>query len=238
MKLCQLNIQKDNALYQPYETDEHFNSRRTILVEDDYDFNGNGDMDMSEDACCWEKHYSRLGVNYFHFLKTIQRIITNKCAAAHYSLITSEEIEGSLLTDEEKLVGTVHHVLPYVFRVLTAGNHQVTNDQDADNWKTLIYLSKEAREFIVEDVREAVADYLRTGGIGFEQSQRFFMITDDYIEAYENAASPVFYSYMTSSSITVDGQIFDFTSGNGFIGETFGTQVILDKVLSIYNNPY
>jgi len=190
--------------------------------------------DKTDSVLWWEKSYKKLNVNYYHFLKRIQNIIVPK-GSSTYSPLNFDQLDS--LSEEEKVIAVKYWVMQIPTDRIGDESWQVTNYEDSENIKNLLLLSKIGRSLIIEQIREKIGDHMRLGAITLEQTQRFFRIADNYVDGYINTSDPIFKAYMTSISVTVDGEISDFTN-NGFIEESFSTQQILDDCMSIYNGTH
>ena len=228
MKLCKKNIEKNNSLFSPFETDEHYDNRRTILVANDYNFNNEDDIDATSDLIEWEKHYQRLKINYYHFLKIVQGVLIPKCNP-NYPTLDYSGIDN--LSDEEKRIGTKYHALPYSFRVLTTGSHQVSDGQDSINFRNLLYLSKYARAEIVELMREKVGDRMRTGVITLTASQKFFRDSNNMLQYYENTSDPEFKVWLLGTDDSLNSG-YDHSS-TGFSSKDYYVETIKNDLEEI-----
>ena len=226
MKLCRLNIEKDNATWSPFEPDEHFDQRRTVIVADDYNFNNENDTDVTEDASVWVKHFNRLGINYFHFLKKLQSIIIPKCNP-NYPALDYSGIDN--LSAEELEIGTKYHVLPYSVRVGSSFPYQVTDEIDSKNWYELLDLSKEGRSLIVEKMRKETGELMRIGSITLTQTQNFFRDVFLMLEYYINASDPEFKVFLKS----LDEGGYDYTE-TGFASKDYYTVELYNILLATY----
>jgi len=239
MKLCRLNIQKDNSGWSTSEPDDHFDDRRTILVADDYDFNNNADEDVTEDVLSWEKHHKRLGVEYYHFLKIIQGILIPKGSSVSSPLLF-DLIDD--LTDSEKKIAVNHYVMINPAERIGVASWQVSNDEDEVLVENVIALSKESRIRIVEKIRRFIGKHcMRLGLISLDETRIFFRTSWSYTSFYIDTSDPIFKAYMTSLDITVAGIQTDFTD-SGFMQEEFSTpenrQIIIDESMKIYNGTH
>lgn len=230
MKLCRLNIEKDNASWSPFEPDEHFDKRRTILVADDYNFNTQNDTDVTSDAAAWDKHFRRLGINYYHFLKIIQGIIIPKCCP-NYPTLDYSEISD--LSEDEKRIGTIYHVLPYSYRVSNDNPYKVTDSVDAYNWSKLLDFSKKGRYEIAESMRSAVGERVRLGLIALTQTQHFFRDVYLMIEFYISSSDPEFKVFIKSIDDTLLSGYNH--SSNGMNSKDYWSQELEDLIYSIYS---
>lgn len=187
--------------------------------------------DKSSCVLAWEKNYKKVEFNYYHFLKVLQGIIIPKASSTLDPL--NFDLIDALSLDEKKF-SVKYWIMQNPADRIGVSEWQVTDEQDSTNIKQLLIKSKEGRAEIIEALREKVGDHMRLGAISLAQSQRFFRIVATYIDSYINTSDVIFKAYMTSISVTVDGEITDFT-GAGFIEETFSTQAILDDCMDIYS---
>lgn len=187
--------------------------------------------DKSGDVAEWEKHYKKVAFNYYHFLKKLQSIILPKGSSTLDPL--NFDLIANLSLDEKKSA-VKYWIMQLPTDRIGISEWQVTDEQDSENVKTLLFKNKVARILIIELIREKIGDHMRLGAINLQQSQRLFRIVSNWVADFINTSDPIFKAYMTSVSITVDGEISDFT-GAGFIEETFSTQSILDDCMDIYN---
>ena len=190
--------------------------------------------DKSSDVVEWEKHYKKVGFNYYHFLKRLQAILVPKGSSTVDPL--NFDLIDNLSLDEKK-IAVKYWVMQNPLDRIGVEEWQVSDAQDSLNVQDLLLKSKFARGIIIELIREKIGDHMRLGAITLEQTQRFFRIAADWVEDYINTSDPIFKAYMTSTSVTVDGVTDDFT-GAGFMEETFSTQDILDDCMDIYNGTH
>lgn len=193
-----------------------------------------GYENKSGDVYEWEKHYKKVGFNYYHFLKKLQSIIIPKASSTLDPL--NFDLIDNLSLDEKKLA-VKYWVMQNPMDRIGSEEWQVSDAQDSLNVQDLLLKSKIARSLIIELIREKIGDHMRLGNISLEQTQRFFRIAALWVDDYINTSDPIFKAYMTSDSVTVDGVTDNFT-GSGFIEETFSTQDILDDCMDIYNGTH
>lgn len=229
MKLCRLNLPKDNNLFNNVEPESHYQNRIHILVPDDYDFNNNNDVDESGNCVAWEAHYRRLKINYVHFLKIIQGILIPKANPNYPAL---DYTGWGNLTEEEKKIAIRYHAAPYSLRI-GVESYQVTDEKDKINWQNLLSESKEGRVSIIEEMRTQTGEYLRTGVLTMSNSQSLFRDVEDMIRYYQNTNDPEFKVWICSIDDTaVSGYNY---YNNGFKSKSYWTQEIEDLLLRIYS---
>lgn len=229
MKWAKLNIEKYNALFHPFETDENFEKRQHVIVPDDYDFNDNADEDVTNDVTVWDKHGDRLHINYVHILKKIREILTIK-SNPNYPTLDFSGMDN--LSNEEKLIGCKYFVFPHPIRVSI-----VSDEQDNEAWNNLLENSKIGRIALYEEMRRKAGDEIRTATDYFAelgQNQHFYTDTYELADWFQETNHPAFKAWLCSTSVTVDGEVYDYTS-NGFASKNYFEQSILDDLLDIYD---
>lgn len=184
------------------------------------------------DVKSWEASYKKLEINYYHFLKILQRIIIPK-ASSTADPFNLDQMEN--LSEDEKILGTKYHViLDRTFRVDTAGSHQVTAEQDMKNWKYLVTESKIGRIIIDEKMRELTSEYVVLGKMTIGHTQLFLSDVVSQLLAFEGSSASMFETFMNDTSITIEGRVFDYTS-TGFSSKEYGSIVGLkDDLMDIY----
>jgi hypothetical protein len=136
--------------------------------------------DESENIAAWDR-YGLEVLQYMHVRRSIIPLVIAK-AGADYSNWDS-------LTPEEQAIGINWIAAPYSLRVPT-----ITDQTDRENWNKLVKCSRgvseectEGRSYIIELMRERVADNLRTEAWTNAIAENFYFDTAENIEAYEFA---------------------------------------------------
>ena len=230
MKLCKLNIHKDNSTFNPFESDDHFEARRTTLVADDYDFNDNGDTDASSDVLEWEKHYKRLGINYIHFLKTIQGVILPKY---YTNFPTLDVTDFDALSDNEKSAGVKYHTVQYTDRVISG---YVSDSIDILNWDNVLANSKNGRIQLIEQLRVVIGEDIRIGLITLENTQAMFREVHHMVSYYKQSNDPEFKVWLCSLDDTIKSGYNH--SADGFNTKAYWFQDLEDRIMAIYNGTH
>jgi len=229
MKIVKLNTPKDNNLFNGVEPDDHYQNRIHKIVADDYNFNANGDFDVTEDVEVWVAHYRRLQINYNHMYKKVATVLNTK--------VLGDWANIGNLSLEEKHIAVQYHIAPYTDRVVTASDWQVSNDTDKSNWSNLLENTANGRRDIYELMRRAAGEYIRTGVVSLEQSQNLFTDIHPNASYYSETNHPSFKAWLCSTSVTVDSDIFDYTS-TGFASKGYFNQNLLDDLIAIYDGTH
>jgi len=229
VKIVKLNIPKDNNLFNGLEADDHYQNRIHKIVADDYDFNTNGDFDMTEDAQTWLNHYRRLQINYNHMYKKVATILITK--------VLGDWANIGNLTQEESEIAVMLHIAPYTNRVITASAWQVSDDIDRENWGILLEETANGRRSIYELMRLRAGEAMRLGVLNLEQSQNFFTDVHPKASYYTETNHPSFKAWLNSEIVTVDSEVFDYTS-TGFASKLYFNQALLDDLIDIYNGDH
>ena len=211
MKLVRLNIQKDNNKFQPFETDENFAKRRHKIVPDDYNFNENGDEDVTDDPLVWRDHHKRLGINYMHAYKAIYSIIFI-AANPNYPTIDWSGIDD--LPDEWNELGVKLHVYPLKSqRVGLKAYQAITDEEDENNWELLTEDTEIARVDLYQQMRKKVSSHIPKGNITLNDSRQMFR---DLFPAY------LFYTETNDAQLKVWITSIDDSLNSGFDHSTDG----------------
>jgi hypothetical protein len=135
--------------------------------------------DESSSIEAWDNHGLKV-LQYMHVRRHISVLVATK--SAMFSLWGD-------LTPEEQEIAARYVVAPYALRKTV-----YSDDEDRENYQYLIQKlrgvpkqSLEGRSYIVETMRERVADKKRVEQWGDDQLDAFFDHTNDYITGYEFA---------------------------------------------------
>ena len=210
MKLCKKNLPKDNEKWQGAEPDDHYQNRIHILVPDDFDFNTHADEDVSNDPISWKDHYKRLQINFVHAFNIIKTLLFVQ--ANTNPLDPQFDLIGDL-SDEQNALAVMYHVYPYSIRVGSTYSWQIDEQKDKENWQDLLSMTKLGRVMIIEDMRKAVGEYIRTGQLSLTQTQEFYRDLYPLTEFYKQSNDPEMKVWICSA---------DDTSNSGYDHSTTG----------------
>lgn len=108
------------------------------------------------------------------------------------AIVTPNFSKWNDLTLLQKQISCKYITAPYQLRVPAI----VTDQEDEENWRSLLIKTKSDRDNCVESMRLAVGEYIRTGALTTVQTQQFFKDVDDYIEWFTQANIPDFKNWI------------------------------------------
>jgi hypothetical protein len=137
------------------------------------------------------------------------------------------------LNNEQKSIAIDLILAPYSLRVPT-----ISDEQDLKNWNELIVISQglpvskyEGRAKIIEKMREAVSNELRTETMSKEDADLFYKDTFDLISYFQASNSPDFKQWLTNEVGTP-------YENNGFAQKIYYSITRKNYLLSIYQGNY
>lgn len=235
MKLAKLNLDKDNSLFDGVEPDGHYQNRIHKIVSDDYDFNHDGDTDVSGDPTAWDTHANRLQINFMHSYKKIYVILL---AAANPNYPTLDWSGISALPDAWNELGVRMHVYPNSSDRIGVEAYQVEDEhEDLENYASFLEDTRNGRVAIYEQMRIKAGEHMVLGNISLEQSQQMMADIHPIDFFYIQTNNPQFKAWIESTSVTIDGTVYDYTT-TGFESKSYFNEDIKHDILDVYNGTH
>lgn len=180
--------------------------------------------DESANIEAWDL-YGLEVLQFMHVRRSILPLVILK-AGADFST-------WSNLTPNEQAIAINWVIAPYSLRVPT-----ITDEADKQNWTNLIKLTRGitgkctgGRPFIIELMRERVADNLRTETWATETAENFYFDTIEHITAYEFANTKDLIQWLTN-------EIGSPYENAGFAQTSYYSTELKDELAEIYNGFY
>lgn len=130
------------------------------------------------------------------------------------------------LSIEEKMIGCRYFLIPYSIRT-----QLITDDQDKENWATLLEYTKQSRCTCVEAMRVKAGQYIRVGMLTLVQTQQFFKDVDRYVQWFERANAPDLKLWLTN-------EVGSAYENDGFAQKEYFSTTLRDELITIYNGVY